>query len=134
VLFRSCVLSASVLVLTACSSGPPKETEANIPPVNYKQEILRTLPNTLDDPTNLRDAAISEPVLSKVGAEQRYTLCLRLNARDARRTYMGPKDYVVYFFGGTVNQLVEAGAGQCANAAYKPFPEAEKLCFTNKCI
>jgi hypothetical protein len=132
-LFRSCVLPAVAAALAACSSGPPKETEPNIPPANYKQEILLTLTRTLDDPTNLRDAGITEPALTKVGAEQRYALCVRLNARDASHVYMGPKHYVVYFFGGAVNQLVEAEAGQCANAAYKPFPEAEKLCFANKC-
>ena len=130
-----CVLSILLAAgLAACSGDTkPKETEPNIPPAHYKQEILLTLTRTLDDPTNLRDAGITEPALTKVGTEQRYALCLRLNARDLHRTYLGPKDYVVYFYGGTVNQLIEASAGQCAKASYQPFPEAEKLCLANKC-
>ena len=40
----------------------------------------------------------------------------------------GSKDRIAYFFGGHLNQLIEASTEQCGNAAYKPFPELEKLC------
>ena len=40
----------------------------------------------------------------------------------------GQQDRIGYFYGGHLNQLVEASKAQCGNAAYKPFPELEKLC------
>ena len=101
-------------------------------PPNYKQEILDTLTRTLVDPTNIRDAYISDPVLRPVGKDQRYTACVRYNARDANRQYEGSTDRIAYFFGGHLNQLVEASKEQCGKAAYKPFPELEKLCL-GKC-
>jgi hypothetical protein len=120
--------------LVACSSSMTTEAEANIPPTDYKREILVTLTSTLGDPTNLRDAFISDPVLTPLaGGEQRYTVCVRFNARDERRVYVGSRDRIAYFYGGHLNQLVEASKEQCGNATYRAFPEAEKLCHANQC-
>ena len=133
---RACLLSGLVaLALAACSSDSKKnaEPEPNIFPTNYKNEILDTLPRVLDDPTNVRDAYITEPVLRSTGKDQRYVVCVRANARDINRQYAGSKDRIAYFFGGHINQLVEATKEQCGNASYKPFPELEKLCLGNKC-
>jgi hypothetical protein len=88
---------------------------------------------TLDDPTNIRDAYISEPVIRRAGIEERYIVCVRSNSRDVSKQYIGSKDRVGYFYAGHLNQLVEATNGQCANAAYKPFPELEKLYQAKKC-
>ena len=130
-------IAASLLValaLAACSGDSKKnEPEPNTLPTNYKQEILDTLQQALDDPTNVRDAFITDPVLRTAGAAQRYTVCVRYNARDLQRHYVGSKDRIGYFFGGHLNQLVDATPEQCGNAAYKPFPELEKLCFAKKC-
>jgi hypothetical protein len=123
------------LALAACSSfsDPYKEPEPNIYPKNYKQEIIDTLSTDLTDPTNIRDAYITDPALSPVNKDQRYTVCVRANVRDQNRSYTGSKDRIAYFFGGHLNQLIEATAEQCGNAAYKPFPELEKLCLAKKC-
>ena len=133
-------LSASLFVvlalaLAACSSDSKKnaEPEPNIVPTNYKQEIIDTLSRTLEDPTNARDAFISEPVLRPAGKEERYTVCVRANARNLAHHYTGVKDRIGYFFGGHLNQLIDATKEQCGNAAYKPFPELEKLCLGTKC-
>ncbi len=127
------LVPAIAMALMACSSSKTPELDPNIAPINYKQEILDTLMNTLGDPTNLRDAYISDPVLTSTGSNQRYTACVRFNARDASRRYTGSTDRIAYFYGGHLNQLVEATKEQCGNAAYKPFPELEKLCLANKC-
>ena len=119
-------------VLAACTTEPPP-VDPNLAPVNYKKEITDTLTNTLVDPTNVREAFISEPVLTKVGNGQRYTACVRYNARDASRQYTGSTDRIAYFYGGHLNQLVEATKEQCGNAAYQPFPELEKVCLAVKC-
>ena len=132
---RACLLSGLMtLALAACSSDSKKaEPDPNTLPVNYKQEIIDTLTRVLDDPTNVRDALISEPVLRSTGKDQRYTVCVRANARNLSRNYTGAKDRIGYFYGGHLNQLVEATKEQCGNALYKPFPELEKLCLGDKC-
>lgn len=123
------------LALAACSSDSKKnaEPEPNILPTNYKQEIIDTLSRTLDDPTNVREAFISEPVLRPAGKEERYTVCVRANSRNLMRNYAGAKDRIGYFYAGHLNQLIEATKEQCAKAAYKPFPELEKLCLGMSC-
>jgi hypothetical protein len=130
---RLWLVPALAMALGACSSSKTPEVDPNIVPTDYKQEILNTLTRSLDDPTNLRDAYISDPVLTSTGTNRRYTACVRFNARDVSHRYTGSTDRIAYFFGGHLNQLVEATKEQCGNAAYKPFPELEKLCLANKC-
>lgn len=120
------------MALAACTTKTP-EIDPNMFPAGYKKEILDTLTQTLDDPTNVRDAFISDPVLAPIEKEQRYTACVRFNARNSRKQYVGSKDRIGYFYGGHLNQLVEATPEQCGNAAYKPFPELEKFCLGQKC-
>ena len=130
-----CASLLVVLALAACSSDGKKNAEAdpNIPPIDYKRDVILTLTPALDDPTNIRDAYISEPVLRTAGKDQRYTVCVRYNARNLARHYTGSKDRIGYFFGGRLNQLVDATPEQCGKAAYKPFPELEKYCLGTKC-
>ena len=90
--------------------------------------------STLDDPTNVRGAFISEPVLRQAGKEQRYVICVRSDSRNANRQYTGSTDRIGYFYAGHLTQLIDATKEQCGNAAYKPFPELEKLCQAKKCV
>jgi hypothetical protein len=128
-----CLVLALAVALAACSSDSNKEMDPNIAPTNAKDEILTTMLKVLPDPTNVRDAYMSDPVITSAGKEPRYTACVRYNARDAGRRYMGSTDRIAYFYGGHLNQLIEATKEQCGNAAYKPFPELEKLCQAKKC-
>lgn len=125
--------SLATLALAACSGSDKSEPDPNILPKDYRKEIVTSLTTTLDDPTNVREAFVTEPFLAPVGREQRYAVCVRYNARDLARRYVGSKDRIAYFFAGHLNQIVDATPAQCGNAAYKPFPEAEKICFANKC-
>ena len=124
---RSALLCVLGLALAACATNDKKEADSNIMPANYKQEIIDTLTNTLPDPTNVREAFISEPALTTISKDPHYTVCVRYNGRNANREYMGSNDRIGFFYGGHLNQLVDA-EGQCAKVAYKPFPELEKLC------
>ena len=129
--------AAAVLVLASCSSGDylgkPKEPEPNIVPTNYKNEIIMNLKQTLIDPTNVKDAQITDPFLTQGAKDPRYVVCIRSNSRGYHREYLGPKDRIAYFFAGNLNQLIDAKPEQCAKASYKPFPELEKLCLGVSC-
>jgi hypothetical protein len=133
---KLCLTSAFVMSLLACSSGSKKEPEENpnVFPSDYKNEILNTMTSSLDDPTNIRSAYISEPALRPAGKEQRYVVCVRSDSRDYARQYTGVKDRAAIFYGGHLNQLIDATKEQCGNAAYRPFPELEKLCQAKKCV
>jgi hypothetical protein len=126
------------LSLAACADstyyiGKPKDVP-NVFPANYKKEITDLLTTTLEDPTNVRDAYITDPVLTKVNKDdERYTVCVRSNSRNAARQYKGSEDRIAYFYGGHLNQLIAATPAQCGNAPYKPFPELQKLCLGKSC-
>jgi hypothetical protein len=85
------------------------------------------------DPTNIRSAAISDPVLRPAGRDQRYAVCMRADTRDLSKQYTGVKERIGWFWGGHLNQLIEAKPGECDGAAYKPWPELEKYCLARNC-
>ena len=130
-----CLLAALALAVAACSSDK-KETEENpnVFPGDYKNEILTTMTTMLDDPTNVRNAYISDPILRAAGKVERYIVCVRSDSRDVSRQYSGSKDRIAIFYSGHLNQLIDATKEQCGNAAYKPFPELEHLCQAKKCV
>ena len=121
------------LGLAACStSSKNAEPDPNIFPKDYKLELMNELQRTLDDPTNIRDAYVTEPFLTQASREQRYAVCVRSNSRNINREYTGSKDRIGYFYAGHLNQLIEATPEQCGKAAYKPWPELQKICFSEK--
>src|SRR5215475_5300113 len=131
---KLCLLVAGVLVLSACSASKKEpEENPNVFPADYKSEILTTMTSSLEDPTNVRNAYISEPVLRSAGREERYVVCVRSDSRNAYREYAGAKDRIAFFYGGHLNQLIDATKEQCGSAVYKPFPELEHLCQAKKC-
>lgn len=131
---KLCLLSALAVSLLACSSDKKQaEENPNVFPSDYKNEILTTLTSTLDDPTNIRSAYITDPFIRPAGKEERYVVCVRSDSRNVARHYTGITDRIGYFYNGHLNQLVDATKEQCGNIAYKPFPELEKLCQAKKC-
>ena len=71
----------------------------------------------------LRDAAMSEPVLRPLDNIERYIACVRYTVPRTGQV----SEHMVYFLGGQINQFVKATPEQCKWAAYKPFPELEKI-------
>jgi len=127
-------LTVAALALAACTGATPNAAiEPNIAPTEYERETLNTLRSTLENPANVREASISAPALRPVGQEQRYSICVRFNARDAANQYMGLKEHIGWFYAGHLNQLIEAAPGQCVGAAYRPWPALEQLCQAAKC-
>ena len=125
---------ALAVCLAACTGPKEVEPEPNVLPANYKQEVIDTLMKVLDDPTNIKDAFITDPMLTVApgGRDPRYIVCVKYNPR-AGRQYLGSRERLGTIFNGHLNQLVETGTEQCAKAAYKPFPELEKMCLAKKC-
>ena len=70
--------------LAACGAKDPPKVEENLFPADYKKAIVEHVMVTQSfDPTNIREAAISEPALKPVpGNVMRYAVCLRFNARN----------------------------------------------------
>jgi len=122
------------LALAGCSGGERvfsgHETiggaDINLPPENYKDEVLAYLRNYLNDLSGIRDAAISAPVIRPVGGRiERYVSCVRFSARTAGAS-PGGREYLVIFAAGKLDQMGQT-RDQCKDAVYQPFPELERL-------
>ena len=120
-------------MLASCA-GTKEPEHHDIFPAQHKIEIQLLLGTTLEDPTNIRDAMISDPVLNPAAPIKRYYLCLKYNPREPNtKRYTGITEQVAVFHNGHLNQLIAATPELCGRAAYKPYPELQKLCFGTKC-
>jgi hypothetical protein len=129
------LLSALAAAIAACAPDKVPKVETNILPTHYKEEIVETLRKlfSTNDTTSVTNAMISDPALRPVGKEQHYTVCVRYTAHGTAYNLTATAERIGYFYGGHLNQLVEAGKEQCGNAVYKPFPELDKLCLGTGC-
>lgn len=105
------------------------ETAAQPFPANYKGELLAFMRTYLNDPTNVREAQISEPVQRDVAGGRRYYLCVRYDARDSSGQYTGLKERAAFYLDGRFDRLVERAQSFCPAPAqsYAAFPELERL-------
>ena len=121
------------LGLGACAhhNGAPDpaaaNSELNTPPTDYKHEILGAMHAYFNDPTGIRDAALSEPALRSINNPTRYVVCVRLNVKKHGGGYAGVKDIAAVFMVGRFDHFVEKPQEACAGMAYTPFPELQKL-------
>ncbi len=119
------------LTLSACAGGQHKTDEevVNAYPTNYKTDILAAMRVYLNDPTAIRDASISEPVLkpASLTMPSRYMLCLRFNPKKTATVYEGMREVAAVFVAGRFDQFIETPKDVCAGVTYAPFPELEKL-------
>jgi hypothetical protein len=130
-------LLLAALLLAACSTdgGPTAaELEArwnaqNVAPANYKQDLLAFLRTYLNDPTQVREAGVTQPMLKRAGPGDRYVACVRYNARGERGKYAGVKDGAAIYISGKLDHFVDGKEAQpfCKDAAYAPFPELGHL-------
>jgi hypothetical protein len=121
------------LLLGACAGHHHRTGEAgegvNAYPTNYKADILAAMHAYLNDPTAIRDASISEPVLkpATLTMPSRYMLCLRFNPKKTATVYEGMREVAAVFVGGRFDQFIETPKDICAGVTYAPFPELENL-------
>jgi len=125
------LVAGAIITLSACAhhhdSETPSDEGINAYPANYKTDILGAIHVYLEDPTGIRDGAISEPTQKAVGNATRYVACLRFNARKSGREYAGAKEMMAVFLAGHFDHFVENAGEQCAGVSYTPFPELGKL-------
>lgn len=137
-----CALAALAALVAGCATDPGSVQvgNPNAPPVKYREEILAYLKAYINDPTGIRDAAITEPAIQShhagMGGQgigsgpmkvERYTVCVRYNAKNSIGRYEGTRDRVVLFLAGKLDTMTLARGDQCKDAIWRPFPELEKL-------
>ena len=127
-----------MLIVSGCTTNlEPTQAELraqweaqNIYPQNYKDDLLAFLRTYLNDPTHIRDAAVSQPQLKTVDPGERYVACVRYNARNSDGKYTGSKDSAVVYRLGKLDQFFDnpkIAKDFCKDAAYAPFPELQRL-------
>ena len=102
----------------------------NVYPQGYRQDLLAFLRTYLNDPTQIRGAAVSQPQLKYIGPGDRYVACVRYDARNTDGKYLGSKDGAAIYVGGKLDRFFDTPSGVrelCKEVAYAPFPELERL-------
>jgi len=107
----------------------------NIYPQRYKADMLAYLRTYLNDPTHIRSAAVSQPMLKSAGPGERFVACVRFNARSSDGKYAGSKDNAAIYRVGKLDHYVDGTTKEgamlvkdfCKDAAFAPFPELERL-------
>jgi hypothetical protein len=97
------------------------------PPISYRTDIVAFMHTYLNDPTGVRDAFVSEPALRSFESFDRYSVCLRYNARNTSGKYSGSRDSLVLFSNGRLDRIIDNGREICKDAAYQPFPELQRM-------
>jgi hypothetical protein len=133
--------AAALLLLTACGTTSTEPTQGelrnvwesrNIPPANYKSDILAFMRTYLNDPRNVRDTAVSPPALKRLPGDpgDRFVSCLRYNAKKSDGRYAGSKTGIVVYTLGKLDRFIETPQpvkAVCEGVALEPFPELQKL-------
>jgi hypothetical protein len=98
-------------------------------PDHYKADIVAAMHAYLNDPSGIRDASVSEPMLKSVPGGTRYVVCLRFNGKQNNGTYAGQRQIAAVFLAGRFDDFLEPTVARepCNEVAYTPFPELEKL-------
>lgn len=135
---RLATLALAATLLSGCAGQSGFQTpqqkasseNANVFPANYKSDLLAFLRTYLNDPSHIRDASVSEPAIRPIGGVNIYANCVRFNARKSGGDYAGSKDHIALYISGRLDRFIPVSREQrelCADAAYKPFPELERL-------
>jgi hypothetical protein len=124
------------IALTACAGSDDGRSiaftddrgVANQPyPNNYRAELLAFMKTYLNDPRDVHDTAMAEPVQRTVGGRLRYVSCLRFSPRESDGSYRELRERAVLYVNGRLDRVVEDASDVCAGAVYAPFPELGKL-------
>src|SRR5262245_37344984 len=91
-------LLAGAAAVAGCWQKEAPTVDPNLPPTDYKKEIIELTKALLDDATNLRDTGITDPFLGPAAGTTRFMICVRFNPRNANHEYTGIVERVGYFY------------------------------------
>jgi hypothetical protein len=101
---------------------------ANQPyPDNYRPELLAFMKTYLNNPVDVHDALLAEPVQRTVGGRLRYVSCMRFTPRESDGSYRDQRERAILYVNGRLDRMVENASDVCAGAVYAAFPALEKL-------
>jgi hypothetical protein len=134
-------LLVALVALAACGEDSElrtvREARLNVYPDHYKADLAAAVHSYAADPTNIRDAYVTDPAIRTIGELNRYAACLRFNAKNSDGRYTGNRDLMAVFVAGRFDQFVDplnqppslAAKMQeaCKDAEYRRFPELEAL-------
>jgi len=122
------LLFSLAFALGACGHDRVSDGEGiNVYPTNYKSDILAAMHAYLNNPSGIRDAAISEPVLKSSGNVDRYVACLRFTPKKNVSEYGTTREIAAVFMAGRLDRFVDLPKGECNGVAYAAFPELQNL-------
>jgi len=133
------VLALLTLVLGGCGSSlsdfsfgkappAPPPPDPILYPDHYREKIAEFIRTYLDNPSRIRDAAVTEPVLRMVAGTQHYVACVRYNARDTTTgAYQGVETKQATFLGGNLVQFLPPEGDACNGLVFQRFPTLETM-------
>jgi hypothetical protein len=117
-----------VLTLGACGHDlVPDSDGINAYPANYKSDILAAMHAYLNNPSGIRDAAISEPALKSSGTVNRYIACLRFTPKKNVSEYGATREIAAVFMAGRLDRFIDLPKTECTGVTYAAFPELQSL-------
>ena len=127
-------------VLAGCgTSGEPTQADLratwesrNVPPIDYKGDILAYMRTYLNDPTGVRNAAVTAPARKVIPGDpaDRFISCVRYTAKNSTGQYGAARTGFAVYANGKLDRFIETPVvvrEVCREAAFEPFPELQQL-------
>lgn len=131
---------AVVVLLTGCAHDlEPTQAELkaawdarNVTPLNYKADIVAYMQTYLNDPTHVRNAAVSTPMVKTLPGDpgERIMTCVRYSAKMSTGRYGATKTGIAVFVSGRLDRFVETPIvvrDICKDVPLLPFPELQQM-------
>jgi len=109
------------------SSGPLPPADPKVYPSHYREQVAEFMRTYLTNPTKVKDATISEPVLRPIAGVPHYVSCVRYNPRDANNRYEGLQTRQATFLSGNLVQFLAPEGDACNGVVYQRFPAVESM-------
>jgi hypothetical protein len=134
-------LAAALAVLAACGSVDLEPTQAqlkaawearNVPPANYKADIVAYMRTYLNDPSNVRNAGVSVPARKTIPGDpgERIVSCVRYSAKKSSGQYGATRTGVAVFASGKLDRFLDTpviARDVCKDIQLEPFPELQRM-------
>ena len=127
---RILVACLTLTVSVGCTSLNQPNASPGPFPTDYKMTIRKHVLRSFFDPYSIRDASISEPVISRMGKPDGWLVCLEANAKNRMGGYTGLSRTAYYIRLGGQLETSSYGNYTCSGTralTFSPWPELEQL-------